>query len=101
MAEQRDAFARRRDVMVAGLLELGFGLPLIPEGAFYVYAELPAELELSSEDFCQRLLEEQGVAVTPGTDFGVFRADRYVRFSYANQLPALEEALARIGKMLA
>lgn len=100
MEGQRVAFAERRDVLVAGLRELGFGLPLVPEGAFYVYAELPEGVTESSETFCQRLLEEQGVAVTPGTDFGSYQAERFVRFSYANRLPALKEALVRIKRLL-
>lgn len=96
MESQRNAFELRRNVMVAGLRKLGFGVPEVPGGAFYVYARLPDAVQVDSETFCLKLLESHGVATTPGTDFGFFAADRHVRFSYANDIPSLEEALRRI-----
>jgi aspartate/methionine/tyrosine aminotransferase len=100
MLSQRSAFAERRDLLLDGLRKLGFGVPITPAGAFYVYAELPASWTADSESFCRLLLEEQGIAITPGTDFGTYQADRHVRLSYANELGALEEALAGIARML-
>jgi aspartate/methionine/tyrosine aminotransferase len=96
MEEQRSAFEVRRNLMVAGLRDLGFGVPETPGGAFYVYAKLPDIIKDDSETFCLNLLESHGVATTPGTDFGYFEADRHVRFSYANDIESLEEALRRI-----
>jgi aspartate/methionine/tyrosine aminotransferase len=96
MEQQRQAFELRRNLMVEGLRNLGFGVPEIPGGAFYVYARLPEELADNSEAFCLKLLETHGVATTPGTDFGQFEADRHVRISYANDLASLQEALQRI-----
>ena len=100
MEQQRSAFEERRNIMVAGLRKLDFGVPEMPGGAFYVYAKLPDSMLLDSEAFCMQLLEGYGVAATPGTDFGFFEADRHVRFSYANNVQALEKALARIEQAL-
>ena len=96
MERQRLAFEERRNLMVEGLRQLGFGVPELPGGAFYVYARLPEALTDNSEAFCLKLLETHGVAITPGTDFGRYEADRHVRISYANDLPLLQEALQRI-----
>lgn len=100
MEQQRSAFHERRDLMVAGLRGHGFGVPEVPGGAFYVYAKLPDTVTENSEAYCMRLLETHGVAVTPGTDFGFFEADRHVRFSYANNVENLNKALQRIGQSL-
>lgn len=100
METQRRAFEERRNLMVAGLRNLSFGVPETPGGAFYVYARLPDKVSVDSETFCIKLLEQYGVAVTPGTDFGFFEAERHVRFSYANSIPALQEALVRIEQAL-
>jgi aspartate/methionine/tyrosine aminotransferase len=61
---------------------------------------LPDTVSVDSETFCMDLLEKHGVAVTPGTDFGFFEAERHVRFSYANNIQALQEALVRIEQAL-
>lgn len=100
MEHQRIAFEARRNLMVDGLRQLGFGIPQTPGGAFYVYAKLPDTMLLDSEAFCMQLLEGYGVAATAGTDFGFFEADRHVRFSYANNVQALEKALVRIEQAL-
>jgi aspartate/methionine/tyrosine aminotransferase len=99
MEAQKDEFAVRRDYLVPALKELGFDIPLMPAGAFYVYAGLPDKAP-DAEKFCHRLLESYFVAVTPGTDFGVHNADRSIRISYARGLSQLKEAVYRIGKML-
>ncbi len=100
MESQRRAFEERRNLMVEGLRRLSFGVPESPGGAIYVYAKLPDDVKIDSETFCMNLLERFAVAATPGTDFGFFAADRHVRFSYANNIPALKEALIRIEKAL-
>jgi aspartate/methionine/tyrosine aminotransferase len=66
-----------------------------PQGAFYVYARCD-RFATDSSEFVRRLLDEAGVAVVPGDDFGTFEAERYVRFSYAASLDQLHEALARL-----
>ncbi len=99
MEEQRAAFAERRDFLVPALQALGFSIPLTPQGAFYVYAGLPPGCG-PSERFCDDLLEEHLVAITPGTDFGFHLADEHVRFTYAEDIARLAEALRRIEKAL-
>lgn len=79
--QRRRIFAQRRDVLVAGLTKLGLPPALAPAGAFYAYVDVAAT-GLSATTFCDRLLEEHGVAVTPGTDFGHHLADRHVRFAF-------------------
>jgi aspartate/methionine/tyrosine aminotransferase len=96
MENQRVELQARRDFMVSALRGLGFDVPIVPAGAFYVYAALPEALP-DSEPFTRWLLEEHHVAVTPGTDFGNHRANRFVRFSYAQKLSRLDEAMGRLA----
>ncbi len=92
--ERRLLFQTRRDLIVGGLRELGFGVPVMPQGAFYVYAR--CERFGDSSDLVSRMLNEAGVAVVPGDDFGVFDAAHHVRFSYTSSLDQLHEALRRL-----
>ena len=96
---RRRAFCERRNRLVAGLRDLGLGVPRVPEGAFYVYADL-GECPIDGFGFCMRLLEERGVAATPGTDFGDHRSDRHVRFAYTADVDRIDLALTRIGALL-
>ncbi|XOV85939.1 MAG: aminotransferase class I/II-fold pyridoxal phosphate-dependent enzyme [Pseudomonadota bacterium] len=100
MESQRAAFQARRDFLVPALRQLGFDIGESPAGAFYLYAGLPDGLG-TSESFCQRLLEEFFVAVTPGTDFGDYQAEQHVRFSFARDLDVLREGVRRIEGALA
>ncbi|GAA0795478.1 pyridoxal phosphate-dependent aminotransferase [Marinobacterium sediminicola] len=97
--QRRAAFAERRDRLVSGLRELGFGIPLMPEGAFYVYADA-SHLTDDSYAYCWSLLEEDHVAVTPGADFGCNHPERYIRFSYTTGLDRIELALARLKQRI-
>ena len=97
--QRRRIFARRRDLLVAGLDALGLAVAHRPEGAFYVYVDIAAT-GLDGETFCARLLEEFGVAATPGTDFGVHRADRHVRFAFTVAEEQIAIGLERIGQAL-
>jgi aspartate/methionine/tyrosine aminotransferase len=96
---RRQELKRRRDYLVPALTALGFGVPVIPDGAFYVYADCSA-LAPDSYAFALRVLDEAGVAVTPGNDFGVYHAERYLRFAYTQPIVRLEEAVERIGKLI-
>ena len=96
---RRQELEARKSYLVPALRDLGFDIPVDPQGAFYVYARLPAGYD-DSETFCARLLEEEFVAITPGTDFGEYQANQMVRFSYAVGLPRLKEAVERIQRML-
>jgi len=101
MERQREAFQARRDFLVPALRELGFGIERMPEGAFYIYATMPAGLAADSEAFSDSLLENHYVAVTPGTDFGFYRADEHLRFSYAQGLDMLELGVDRLHRAVA
>ncbi|MDM3871287.1 aminotransferase class I/II-fold pyridoxal phosphate-dependent enzyme [Porticoccus sp. W117] len=96
LEQRRQEFQRRRDFLVNGLREIGFGINHLPAGAFYVYANVE-KLTDNGEGFCWRMLREQGVAFTPGTDFGVHNANKYVRFTYTAEMDRLEEALERLA----
>ena len=93
---RRVEFARRRELVLKGLARIGLPVPVPPDGAFYVYFDVSAT-GLSSWQFCERVLEEVHVALTPGKDFGHCGADQYVRLSYAASAEHLNEAIRRLG----
>lgn len=97
--ERRREFQARRDYLLPALRDLGFGIPVTPQGAFYLYADC-SRLTNDSYAFAVRLLEEAGVAITPGIDFGRFEPERSVRFAYTNSLDNLREGVARIKGFL-
>ena len=101
--ERRAAFRARRDRLTSGLREIGFGVPVTPQGAFYVYARVDAFLSgpaESSFDLAERLLSRAGVAVVPGADFGDFQPERHVRFSYTTGQDQIAEGLRRLAGYL-
>lgn len=101
IAESRRAeFKTRRDFLVPELRRLGFGVPIMPEGAFYVYADC-SRFTGDSYAFAFEALEQAGVAFTPGIDFGDYLAGRHVRFTYANSLDNLREGVGRLERWLA
>jgi aspartate/methionine/tyrosine aminotransferase len=97
---RRQAFRERRDFLLPALRDLGFDLPLTPEGAFYLYAGCAA---LTDDSFAvaRELLERGGVAVTPGRDFGAHRPERHLRFAYTTDIARLTEGVERIRRFLA
>ncbi len=100
LLEQRRAeFGRRRDFLLPALRELGFEIPRVPEGAFYIYADASRFTE-NGESFAHDLLQKTGVVITPGIDFGEHRARQHVRFAYSSALPRLEEGVERLYKFL-
>ena len=100
--QRRLALKARRDYVVPALQSIGFDVPVIPDGAFYVYADCSGVTHPASHDadaLSRALLEEAGVAAVPGLDFGTDAPRRYLRFSYATALPRIEEAIARMGAL--
>lgn len=97
---RKERFRERRDWLLPALLRLGFAIPVWPAGAFYLYAGLPEQLGLDSMTFATRLLEEAGVALTPGQDFGEHAAERHVRFAYTRDQDELVEGVRRIRDFL-
>ena len=94
---RRQAFCERRDFLLPALRELGFDIPVTPEGAFYLYADC-SRFSSDSYAFCNQLLEEAGVAITPGVDFGSNQPGRHVRFAYTTSLENLREGVRRLGE---
>ena len=96
--EFRKIYQHRRDLLVAGLKKLGFEM-LTPEGAFYLFAKIPAQFGTDDVAFAKQLAKEAKVGVTPGSAFGK-GGDGYVRLSYASSDENLTEAIKRIGEFL-
>jgi (5-formylfuran-3-yl)methyl phosphate transaminase len=94
----RRVFDERRRAMVAGLRRIGLGVVVPPTGAFYVLANAQ-RFSADSKALAFDILEKAHVGVTPGVDFGS-RAEGFLRFSYANSIERIEEAIERIGRYL-
>lgn len=99
LRERRDIFKQRRDFLLPALREIGFEIPVEPEGAFYIYANI-RHFSNSSQQFCQDLLLKHGVALTPGADFGRYRAEQHVRFAYTTSMQQLEKGVEKLRKAL-
>jgi aspartate/methionine/tyrosine aminotransferase len=95
LEERRGILQQRRDFLLPALRELGFDIPLRPQGAFYLYAN-SAPFTGDSYRFTFDLLERAGVAITPGCDFGDYRAAEHVRFAYTTSLEQLETGVRRL-----
>jgi aspartate/methionine/tyrosine aminotransferase len=96
---RRAEFRARRDFLVPALNQLGLTVPVMPDGAFYAWADCSAH-STSSWDFCFDMMRRAHVAITPGRDFGHFGTERFVRLSYASAMAQLHEAVDRLGKVL-
>ena len=99
LESRRRAFEARRDYLVPALRTLGFGIPVMPTGGFFVYADC-SKFSRDSEQFCRDVLEGAGVAITPGVDFGTYRAAEHVRFAYTIAQEKLEDGVARLARFL-
>jgi aspartate/methionine/tyrosine aminotransferase len=95
----RKTYEERRDFLLPELAKLGFRIPIVPEGAFYVYAGIE-QWGIDSRAFADRALREAKVALTPGYDFGSYRAGSHVRFSYATSIDKLKLGCDRLAKWL-
>ena len=100
LEERREIFRQRRDFLLPAIQDIGFEVPCKPQGAFYIYADA-SRFTQDSQAFCLKLLEEHGVALTPGLDFGHHRANEHLRFSYTTSLDRLELAVERLARVLA
>ena len=101
---RRAEFKARRDYFIPELKRLGLHVPVMPDGAFYAYADCTdaaARLGVSgSWDFAFELMRRAHLAVTPGRDFGLAAPERFVRFSTASSMAQLEQAVARLEAVL-
>ena len=96
---RRDEFRARRDYIVPALKALGFAIPVEPDGAFYVYLDCSAFSD-SSTQFANDMLDQAGVSIVPGEDFGTHQPQRYLRLSYAASMDKLQEAVRRLAGWL-
>mgnify|MGYP003471676892 CR=1 FL=1 len=96
---RRAEFRSRRDFLLPALRRLGFRIAATPRGAFYLYADC-ASIAHDSEALARELIEQAGVAITPGLDFGDNAPHRHVRFAYTVTRDKLEEGVARLARHL-
>jgi aspartate/methionine/tyrosine aminotransferase len=96
---QKAGYAANRQLLKAGLAELGFADLQEPDGAFYAYLDV-SRFTNESMDFCKELLDVAGVATTPGIDFDRTNGSRFVRLSYAGTTATIEDALERMRGFL-
>lgn len=97
--QRRERFRQRRDFLLPALRDLGFHIPLTPQGAFYLYADCSRFTD-DSFQFATELLERVGVAVTPGIDFGNYLPRKHLRFAYTTSMEQLEEGIRRLASHL-
>jgi aspartate/methionine/tyrosine aminotransferase len=88
-------YARNRALLLEELPKAGYDKLAPVQGAFYIYADV-AHLTNDSQEYCQRMLRETGVAATPGVDFDPERGNRFVRFSFAGATDDMAEAVRRL-----
>jgi aspartate/methionine/tyrosine aminotransferase len=99
LEQRREEFRLRRDVLLPGLHQLGFEIATEPKGAFYIYAKVDG-LTDDSFRFAMELIEQAGVAATPGLDFGHNKPQQHMRFAYTVARPQLEMGLERLAIFL-
>lgn len=97
---RRAEFKARRDWFIPQLNELGLNVPVMPDGAFYAWADCSSMAQklgiVGSWDFAFEVMHRAHVAVTPGRDFGTAETASFVRFSTASSMAHLEESIARL-----
>ena len=101
---RRAEFKARRDYFIPALRSLGFDVPVMPDGAFYAWADCSALCQklgiAGSWDFAFEVMRRAHVAITPGRDFGTAETQHFVRFSTASSMAQLQAAVARLRTML-
>lgn len=101
---RRGEFKARRDWFIPQLQAMGLDVPVVPDGAFYAWADCGAAATRlgveGSWDFAFEVMKRAHVAITPGRDFGHAETGRFVRFSTASAMAQLQEAAARLARIL-
>ncbi|MGI2905929.1 aminotransferase class I/II-fold pyridoxal phosphate-dependent enzyme, partial [Tolypothrix sp. VBCCA 56010] len=91
-------FKQRRDAFINALHRIGWQVPT-PQATMYIWAKLPTHWSQNSIEFCTELVEQTGVAASPGAGFGKF-GEGYVRFALVHEPAILTTAVERIAKFL-
>jgi aspartate/methionine/tyrosine aminotransferase len=99
LERRRAEFGKRRDFLLSAVRELGFEVPRVPDGAFYIYADASRHTD-DSQRFSADVLEQADVVLTPGTDFGSHDTACHVRFAYTTGLDRLQEGVERLRRYL-
>jgi len=99
LEQRRQQFEARRNTLYQAMNQAGFKLKTLPQGAFYLYWDV-SEFTHNAEQFCSDLLQKTGVAITPGLDFGDFKAQQHVRLAYTTEEPQLKRAVAKIADFI-
>jgi aspartate/methionine/tyrosine aminotransferase len=101
---RRAEFKARRDFFIPALQSLGLTVPVMPDGAFYAWADCTQAAQTlgvsGSWDFAFALMRRAHLAITPGRDFGTADTGRFVRFSTASSMAQLQESVARLRALL-
>ena len=101
---RRAEFKARRDYFIPALQSLGLHVPVMPDGAFYAWADCTQAAErlgvAGSWDFAFEVMRQAHIAITPGRDFGTAETARFVRFSTANSMAQLQESVARLRALI-
>ena len=102
--QRRLEFKARRDYFIPELNAMGLTVPVLPDGAFYAWADCSAACQKlgikGSWDFAFEVLQRAHVAITPGRDFGTAQTEKFVRFSTASSMEQLRTAVARLRQLL-
>ena len=97
--QRRQAFRERRDFLTQALRQMGFQLSDNIQGAFYIYADI-SKFSDDCEQFCHDILEQHGVAITPGTDFGDYNSRNFVRIAFTTDMENLQLGVQRLQAAL-
>ncbi len=96
---RKNELRARRDFLLPALRERGFDIPVTPQGAFYLYTDC-SRFTSDSQVFASQLLNQAGIAATPGIDFGTHHPARHIRFAYTQPLSYLADAMTRLDRFL-
>ena len=99
MEAVKHGYEENRRILLEALPKIGLDRFLPVDGAFYLYADVSRFTD-DSIDFAKRMLEQAGVAATPGLDFDPLHGKEFLRFSYAGSAADMREAVARIGEWI-
>jgi len=99
LAHNLDIYRENRQIIMDGLLQIGFENFAPPDGAFYFYVDITKYSD-DSLSFCNTILDEVGVAITPGIDFDPMRGNKTIRISYARSTEEIVEGMKRLGEFM-